>query len=352
MTLITNGGLVTENGDKSANLSYGDEDCVDEDEVDFKIGTLIRSSLPEVTPGVQSPPPWSSSAILNSRRLTPPQPDALHAVAFVRGTETMAVATRRDGGATINGHRERTTTQGRSAGGSAELVCVCVCLLCVRRCVFLRVAWLLIQSVPLITKLSASDRNRVSRAANWRFIHRKRALGEITGRPHKSNIGNGNDSLYFNVDNQLFGTMPIPPTGWGCRDNYYLEDTCADDYYFGESCVDDYYFGESCGHLHYIYVRLQFKVYEMRRDYSEWFVKYEVNLFPLLKEAFSILCVVRGEKEEGSFLVVQIPGKAVRYNIVCGTFDVLYEFAGVNSPGRLRYSGVDAFQYVETLCCV
>ncbi|GER29578.1 F-box family protein [Striga asiatica] len=179
------------------------------------------------------------------------------------------------------------------------------------------------------------------------------------GAIHWTSNGTGNDSLYFNVDNQLFGTMPIPPAGWDCADD--------DDDDFGESCEDDYYLGESCGHLHYIKGIgriLQFKVYEMRRDYSEWFVKYEVNLLPLLKAypsvcpisssryAFSILCLVRGEKEEGSFLVVQIPGKAVRYNLVCGTFDMLYEFAGVNSAGRLRYSGADAFQYVETLCCV
>ncbi|CAA0835566.1 F-box protein [Striga hermonthica] len=165
------------------------------------------------------------------------------------------------------------------------------------------------------------------------------------GAIHWTSDGTRNDSLYFNVDNQLFGTMPIPPAGWHYVYNYY----------FGESSGHlHYYFGESCGHLHYIKAKgkLQFRVYEMRRDYSEWFVKYEVNLLPLLKAytsmkpvyvspmgspryAFSLLCLVRGEKEEGSFLVVEIPGKAIRYNLVCRTFEMLSEFAGVNSPGRL-----------------
>ncbi|GER29583.1 F-box family protein [Striga asiatica] len=170
------------------------------------------------------------------------------------------------------------------------------------------------------------------------------------GAIHWTSDRNRNDSLYFNVDNQLFGTMPIPPIGW-------------------EQSVNRYYLGESCGHLHYFNVSLRFKVYQMRRDYSEWFVKYEVDLSPLemaypsikrngglcpimVPLGFSILCLVRGEKEEGSFLVVQIPGKAVRYNLVCGTFDMLCEFAGVNSPRSLRYSGNDGFQYVETLRCV
>ncbi|GER29585.1 F-box family protein [Striga asiatica] len=169
------------------------------------------------------------------------------------------------------------------------------------------------------------------------------------GAIHWTSNGTGNDSLYFNVDNQLFGEMPIPPTGW--------------------DRVNNYYFGESYGHLHYIRRSLQFKVYEMRRDYSEWFVKYKVNLLPLVRAypsmtragfspmslsyyAFSVLCLVRGEKEEGSFLVVQIPEKAIRYNVVCGTFGTLCEFADVNSAGRLRYSCTDGFQYVETLCCV
>ncbi|CAA0835569.1 F-box protein [Striga hermonthica] len=155
------------------------------------------------------------------------------------------------------------------------------------------------------------------------------------GAIHWTSNGTGNDSLYFNVDNQLFGIMPIPPTGWEWGVNYY-------------------YFGESCGHLHYMNVMgsLQFKVYEMRRDYSEWFVKYEVDLSPLVMAypsieqrglcpimspvGFSVLCLVRGEKEEGSFLVVQIAGKAIRYNLVCQTFEMLREITGVDSSGHLR----------------
>ncbi|KAK4489395.1 hypothetical protein RD792_005204 [Penstemon davidsonii] len=42
-----------------------------------------------------------------------------------------------------------------------------------------------------------------------------------------------------------------------------------------------YYFGESCDHLHFIVAcqyEIRFDVYEMKRDYSEWFVKYKVDL--------------------------------------------------------------------------
>ncbi|GER29580.1 F-box family protein [Striga asiatica] len=80
---------------------------------------------------------------------------------------------------------------------------------------------------------------------------------------HWTSNGTGNDSLYFNVDNQLFGKMPIPPTGWDHVNN-------------------NNYFGESFGHLHYVkgIGRIfQFNVYEMRTDYSEWFVR---SIFRLL----------------------------------------------------------------------
>ena len=88
------------------------------------------------------------------------------------------------------------------------------------------------------------------------------------------------------------------------------------------------YFGESLGHLHigeiYTDFTSQLNVYEMERDRSGWFLKFRVDLngvavaFPDLIEgyleeneynhySFSILCVVRGEKEEDSFLLGSIP---------------------------------------------
>ncbi|THF97785.1 hypothetical protein TEA_009514 [Camellia sinensis var. sinensis] len=90
-------------------------------------------------------------------------------------------------------------------------------------------------------------------------------------------------------------------------------------------------FGEFGGHLHYIrdYGQWcpQFDVYEMDSDYSKWFVKCIVDLY-LGVSAFSemfcmypdrftpdyvvdVLCLVGGEVERDSCLILYIPGKVI-----------------------------------------
>ncbi|KAL8510787.1 hypothetical protein ACS0TY_017562 [Phlomoides rotata] len=136
-----------------------------------------------------------------------------------------------------------------------------------------------------------------------------------------------------------------------------------------------YYLGESCDHLHYMElfeVRIQFDVYEMKRDYSEWFVKYRVDLSPVVASypvmymddfdptiwypyGFSIFTLVRGVKEEDSFLVLHIPGEVVRYNLVNGSFETIHEFEGAETDvieGSLRYVLTNGYQYIESLSCV
>ncbi|KAL3650397.1 hypothetical protein CASFOL_006800 [Castilleja foliolosa] len=172
------------------------------------------------------------------------------------------------------------------------------------------------------------------------------------GSIHWTSNGIRGDSLYFNTNNQKLGIMPTPPFGW--------------------DCINNYYFGESSDHLHYVKVNgpgLKFDVYEMRRDYSEWFVKYNVDLSSIVSAypemirsyirptsssyyAFLIFAMVRGEKDEDSFLVLQVPGKAVKYNFVYQSFETICEFAGVVSGGALNYVSTDGFQYIESLCCV
>ncbi|KAJ0098326.1 hypothetical protein Patl1_20705 [Pistacia atlantica] len=69
--------------------------------------------------------------------------------------------------------------------------------------------------------------------------------------------------LYFTVDEETIHELPMPPLPKGT---------------FLRKC---YYFGECRGHLHLIEVYNPctiFNVYEMRRDYSGWFVKYHVDL--------------------------------------------------------------------------
>ncbi|KAK6117044.1 hypothetical protein DH2020_049187 [Rehmannia glutinosa] len=111
-------------------------------------------------------------------------------------------------------------------------------------------------------------------------------------------------SIYFNPDDQLMmpKVMPTPPI--------------LDDHFSTRNC----YFGESCGHLHYIDVYRMvtgFKVYEMNRDYSEWFCKYRLDLSNIVGiNLFSICTVVRGKKENDSFLVLQVYDHRATYHHV------------------------------------
>ncbi|XP_071712217.1 F-box protein At5g07610-like [Rutidosis leptorrhynchoides] len=81
----------------------------------------------------------------------------------------------------------------------------------------------------------------------------------------------------------------------------------------------------------------KFKIYELKRDYSEWFVKYNVDLAEFggpLREIFNVgydvttefdvLALVLGEKEGDSFLVVEIPEKIVRLNLELKTYTNLH----------------------------
>ncbi|KAI8032397.1 F-box protein [Camellia lanceoleosa] len=72
------------------------------------------------------------------------------------------------------------------------------------------------------------------------------------------------DSLCFDVDKECLQIMPMPP----CPSGY-------DRRWFN-------YFGESGDHLHlierYCPPSMQFNIYELERDRSEWFVKYRIDL--------------------------------------------------------------------------
>ncbi|KAL2527003.1 F-box protein [Abeliophyllum distichum] len=136
------------------------------------------------------------------------------------------------------------------------------------------------------------------------------------------------------------------------------------------------------GSIHWISYE-KFNVYEMKRDYSEWFLKYEVDLSSLVTTfsevissylnpmdlyfAWSILCLIRGEKDKDSFLVLQIPGKVIRYNLVYKTFETLHECAEVkdvlgftwtdgsqhiDEEEVLSFTWTIGFQHIESLCCV
>lgn len=173
------------------------------------------------------------------------------------------------------------------------------------------------------------------------------------GAIHWINAGIGH-CLYFDIENQALETMQMPsiPHDLDWRDIFY--------------------FGESRGHLYYIDIsgsKIEFDVYEMKRDHSEWFVKYQVDLAPVVAaypgmirdeydptdsyyHAFSIFSIVADEGGGNSFLVLQIPGKVLRFNLDSKTFEMLHEFEGAEVEGCLRFPLTYGFQYIESLCCV
>ena len=174
--------------------------------------------------------------------------------------------------------------------------------------------------------------------------------------------------LYFNVDEERISPLPLPPI--------------PEDREFDRSFK---YFGESRGHLHlidhiYDLQAPQFGVYELELDYSRWTVKFRVDLsqvpsaFPQIIRSrtshhrnlhdyvFSVLCVVRDEIDENSYLVLQVPGKVLRYNLKTKTFFKLRNRT-INSDGVHGQSSVAltvqnlvewpcVFHFIESLALV
>uniref|UniRef100_A0A164XAM9 F-box protein At3g26010-like beta-propeller domain-containing protein n=1 Tax=Daucus carota subsp. sativus TaxID=79200 RepID=A0A164XAM9_DAUCS len=136
------------------------------------------------------------------------------------------------------------------------------------------------------------------------------------------------DGLYFNVDEGRLGTFPGPPIDANLP-------------------LTGSYFGESEDHLHFVGVfpsATSLGVYELKSDCSEWFIKYLVDLAPISKAfpemtkhkacyfrgftfAFDVLALIRRENfQEDSFLVLEIPGKVIRYNLVDASLKEIWDF--------------------------
>ncbi|KAH7848019.1 hypothetical protein Vadar_032894 [Vaccinium darrowii] len=144
---------------------------------------------------------------------------------------------------------------------------------------------------------------------------------------------------------------------------------------------------ESNGHLHLIeeLSTTKFQVFEMESDYSGWFVKYHVDLdcvvaaFPAIVHsypepfttyfreyyAFSILSIIREEKEDESVLLLNVSDKVVSYSFKGGTLtdllDVVPEkiderymlrLPGRSNVCRPQFTKDDAFHYIESLALV
>ncbi|KAL3641772.1 hypothetical protein CASFOL_012587 [Castilleja foliolosa] len=174
------------------------------------------------------------------------------------------------------------------------------------------------------------------------------------------------ESVYFSLDcGQTLKVFPNPP----------LKDISYD--------KSDYYFGESDDHLHFVDGHRgsdEFIVYEMKRDYSEWFVKYKVNVHEM-KGGFSewfvkenvdvskvdmdyyesffkdevfvrIYTVVRGKNDEDSFMVIVTGKRIARYNFEHKTCETLCEFESTTEHHSVFFGSKRPFQYIESLCSV
>lgn len=157
--------------------------------------------------------------------------------------------------------------------------------------------------------------------------------------------------LYFNVDEAYVREIPMLEGSTNWIDMQFV------------------YFGVSGDHLHLVGVSWpKFNVYEMKRDYSGWFVKFRVDLeevpiqFPEMIQktilpqnnfanyACRVICVVRGELDDESYLVLHIPGKIVRYYLKTKASEVLKNLNYSYYIGSVRWSYV--YQFIESLACV
>ncbi|XP_009783914.1 F-box protein At5g07610-like [Nicotiana sylvestris] len=171
----------------------------------------------------------------------------------------------------------------------------------------------------------------------------------------------------FNLEQEKFEIFPMP--------------NCFDGQEWDKEDHRIVYFGESYGYLHLIQVNRQkltlYNIYEMKNDGTEWFLKYEVNVedvvsgYPRMIRryleptdfhyyAMAVVNVVRGEKEEDTFLVLHIPEMAIlRYNLADKSFHMLCDFDRGQDKGILEefdeelavclhFHSSSTYQYIES----
>lgn len=108
---------------------------------------------------------------------------------------------------------------------------------------------------------------------------------------------------------------------------------------------------------------LHLNVYEMLNDHSGWVLKYQVELdelpdaypemicsilYPssILYYEFELFDVVRGVEEDGTFVLIRIKGKIIRYNVVDKSFKQIFDQNKV-FYGRIGHSHVH--RYIKSL---
>ncbi|MBA0602622.1 hypothetical protein Gorai_002796 [Gossypium raimondii] len=172
--------------------------------------------------------------------------------------------------------------------------------------------------------------------------------------------GYGEESLYFDVEKECLETMPM-----ALPSRMDAPETCR---YFSESRGVLYVAVTYC-----MSVCLEFDVFEMARDYSEWNWKKRVNLgdavkaFPELElgcieyyPGFSGVCIIGSEKQEEPMVVVWADGKIISFDFRQGAWKMLYDLGPgikigslyLGEDDHLHYELFHAYQYFENLSCL
>ncbi|XP_017976571.1 PREDICTED: F-box protein At5g07610 [Theobroma cacao] len=154
------------------------------------------------------------------------------------------------------------------------------------------------------------------------------------------------ESLYFDVETECLMPMPMPKPSRR---------------YSGSR-----YFGESGGHLHLAVgqnpgYRLIFRIYEMLVDYSDWFIKYRIDLEAEMRSInlkppycdYDIFClVVRSDEDKGDSMVAVLQcGTTLYYNFKDKEMEVRTDGPKANGY-RYDIARFRGCEYFETLSCV
>ncbi|GJT50021.1 F-box protein-like protein [Tanacetum coccineum] len=124
------------------------------------------------------------------------------------------------------------------------------------------------------------------------------------------------------IDDPILTTMRTPQT---------LDGMVFDDCKLFESCGRLLFVGAVSAHYPY------FNVYEMMNGSSKWFIKYTFNRYDIVFPfpnywTSNFWCIVLGEREEDSFIILELHGRVVEYNIQLKTIGRKLYNLGLVSP--------------------
>ncbi|KAB2614459.1 F-box protein [Pyrus ussuriensis x Pyrus communis] len=151
-------------------------------------------------------------------------------------------------------------------------------------------------------------------------------------------------TLCFDINQERLGSMPSPPSGehWGTS----------------VGILQFKYFGESGGHLHHVKIHgpsiTQFQVFELERDYSRWIPRDYLHPHPYDSLFYAFVFLFVQETEEGSSLLLHIPGMFISDNIRDKSFKEICDFdpKSTKTNAALHVGCVRAHQFIETLASV